>query len=255
MDTIFRRALIVFAILLALPVAAAACRCVPGIAVDRQYDNAQVVGIFKFHSVDVKYDEKGKGQTIVNFIAEKVYKGEVKPGQTIAVPEWGNTACAYYFGNSSVGEEFLFFPYPGRTSSGDLWTVHGCTGSKPLKDAAADMLYLDNTATVRAKTRLYGTIVTYWKKQARTEPLADLPVTVRGNGKTYHLRTDQNGVYEIYGLPPGEYRVTPAAIDEWNAEFNERFGSSPAIVKAKAGTVRDFRYYPEKLKIVPTARQ
>jgi hypothetical protein len=248
MKPVFHRAIFIAAILPILSVTALACTCVQGISVDKQYDDAKVVGIFKFQSKGIKWNEKGHGERIVNFTTEKVYKGDIKVGQTIAVPEWGNNACPYYFGKSAVGDEFLLFPDPGPNSE-DLWTVHVCTGSKRLGEAPADLLYLDKLAAVRGKTRLYGTITANWRKESRTEPISDLPVTISGDGKIYHLKTDRNGVYEIYGLPPGEYRVTPASIDGWD-EFNKFPVSAPTIIKPRAGTVLNFRYYPNGLKLV-----
>ena len=44
------------------------------------------------------------------------------------------------------------------------------------------------------------------------EILTDSPIVIKGNGKTIRLKTDKNGVYEIYDLAPGRYRVTPVKI-------------------------------------------
>jgi hypothetical protein len=253
MDTIFRRALIVCAILFVLPAAAAACRCVPGIAVDKQYDDAKVVGIFKLISWDIRPNTGTYTQPAIYtplFRVERVYKGDIRTGQTIRF-ELNASACSYPLDRGSVGEDFLLFLKPDRPNGENVWAISACSGSKPKIKAAAELLYLEKVAQVNGKTLLYGTarrldtVVDSGKKQDREEPLAHLAVTVSGNGKTYNLKTDQNGVYEIYGLPPGEYRITPEAIDGWIAELDLKFGPAAPTIRAKSGTVQNISYYPD----------
>lgn len=251
MDKTFRRALIVLALVFAVPGAVVACTCWTRVPVDKQFDEAEVVGIFKLRSMDLKpYTYEQPTVYTPTFTVEKVYKGDIRTGQSI--PFQSNAlACSFNFDHDSIGEEFLLFVSPNRPNGEKIW-ASGLCSTKPKNEAAAELLYLDKLTQVHGKTRLYGSVRSHNKVAVSGviyEPIADLPVTVSGNGKIYSLKTDQNGVYEIYGLPPGEYRITPGALNGWIGELYNGSRTASTIVaiyiKAKAGTVQDIYYYPD----------
>ncbi|HET8783803.1 MAG TPA: hypothetical protein VFM63_15425, partial [Pyrinomonadaceae bacterium] len=67
--------------------------------------------------------------------------------------------------------------------------------------------YLDKMDQVRGKTRVSG-------QYARGFYSGELKVAGRkirmvGETKTFEALTDENGVFEIYDLPPGDYRLEP----------------------------------------------
>jgi hypothetical protein len=87
-----------------------------------------------------------------------------------------------------------------------------------------DLLFLDNLDKVKGKTRISGT-VQFDIEDDKSPSLGGLIITIQGNGRTYKVKTDKNGVYEIYGLPPGMYSIAPEIprgfkIDEFYLGYN-----------------------------------
>jgi hypothetical protein len=91
--------------------------------------------------------------------------------------------------------------------------------------AGDDLLYLRNLNKVRDKTRISGTL---GFRHEGGESLAGRKVRTVGAERTYELKTDDKGVYEIYDLPAGRYFVEPEVPKGWKVG---RFwlGYSPSI--------------------------
>ena len=119
------------------------------------------------------------------------------------------------FNEKIIGIDFLFFL--SKKPADNLWSAFICTRSNSVKGAAEDLMYLEKMSEVKGKTRLSGTLAQEDKSATEDEgdsykPLVGMTVTISGNGKKIKLKTDENGVYEIYDLPIGKYKVTPDKI-------------------------------------------
>ena len=66
---------------------------------------------------------------------------------------------------------------------------------------------------------------------------------ITGNGKTIEIDTDQNGVYEVYDLAPGRYRITPVRIEGFST--GEK-GYEQVEIKAAAHTEKNFHFRMNK---------
>jgi len=152
---------------------------------------------------------------------EKVYKGGLKPGDEIKFSS-GTSSCDYPFDEDDVGEEFLLY-YSGSPedasnngeSEGDIYFhgIHSSGRSKRLNAAAEDILYLDNISSVRGKTRISGQF-----SPMVSPDFIGSKVTIRRGGDLWELPVDSSGVFEIYGLPAGEYEFETKAPDKWKRQ-------------------------------------
>jgi len=206
-----------FMLLLASAGIASACSCLPSVRVDEEFARSKIVGVFKLAAVEKDEADPEKpfsGAARLKFTTEKVFKGDIKAGDILPVAQAVLGDCGKYFDEREIGREYLFY---ASYFKGGMWSISGCDRSAELRMAAADLLYLENMARVRGKTRISGTVTQVFGIAAegdeeRTEFLANSPVVLRGNGKVIRLRTDKNGVYEVYGLAPGKYTITPVKM-------------------------------------------
>ncbi|MBK8148288.1 MAG: hypothetical protein IPK58_08755 [Acidobacteria bacterium] len=100
---------------------------------------------------------------------------------------------------------------------------------------------------MKVRTRLSGLITknvrsAIEEQPSSFEPLSNHNVLVSGNGKTIKLTTDQNGVYELYDLPPGKYTVRPEAIAGFKHTQFARYDDTQVVIKPKAHTERNFYF-------------
>lgn len=141
---------------------------------------------------------------------EQVFKGALKPGDEMIFLQGGGADCIWTFDENDVGKKFLF--YLKRHEKFTRWMAGTCGRSRPVEYAGDDLLYLTNLNKVRNKTRISGTMRFY---HDAGESLAGRKVRIVGPKRTVELKTDDNGVYEIYDLPAGRYFVEPEIPKGW----------------------------------------
>ncbi len=162
----------------------------------------------------------------------KAYKGNLKLDQEIKL-SGGPHNCRFGFFDAAVGEEFLF--YLSDASPGALYVVPYCGRSELVSHATEDLLYLNNLDKLQGKTRISGKVLFENSVQS------GLRLEVRGKGIRRLLETDANGIYEIYDLPLGRYKIIPKVptgweIDRWNFEDQLDFlGIQNGIWEKKIG--------------------
>jgi hypothetical protein len=107
------------------------------------------------------------------------------------------------------GHTYMFFAH---RRDGRL-TVYGCARTRPLFEAAADLLYARGlAASTETTARVFGTL--QWQIQPEPEsgarrtsdPLPTATVTLTGQGVERRMTTDDEGRWETR-LPPGTYRA------------------------------------------------
>jgi len=143
-----------------------------------------------------------RNKTVVE--VERGYKN-VLQGETVELHQYVG-GCDPSF---REGERYLF--YVDR--SGDDWRVHGCGRSAPVERAGDDLLYLQRLPWSQVETRISGSLRHYedLPEDGFTflGPLSGAKVEIEGPGVSLVLTTNQQGAYEVYGLPAGEYTITP----------------------------------------------
>lgn len=154
---------------------------------------------------------------------ERVYKGGLKVGDEMVFAQGGGADCIYTFDGDDIGRSYLF--YLKRLEGGDFWLAGTCGRSGRVEGARDDLLYLNNMARARGRTRVSGTLS---RLTADAPDLSGLRVRLRGGGETFEARTDEHGVYEIYDVPAGRYTLEPEIPHGWKVG-NFWLGYSPSF--------------------------
>ena len=248
----------IFALFFLAPRVAHGCSCGPTPTVLTAFERADVVVITRAVSVEKtdKAAPPGRMSDGSNYVdgvrtttmrVERVYKGHVKVGDELTFGQGGGADCIWTFNEKYVGRQFLFYlGEPGRGSK--LWAGFSCGRSNGLEGAGDDLLYLNKLDKVRGKTRLSGRLNFDDDDDGRAE-VANRLIRVSGGKKTYEVRTDASGVYEIYDLPPGTYAVEPEVPSGWKVN-GFYLSYSPSVVGAEGD---ERRRAPTKISVAVEA--
>jgi hypothetical protein len=185
----------------------------------------RAISVEKVENKETEEENYVDGVKTTTMVVEKVFKGKLKVRDEIVFGQGGGADCIWTFDEESVGEQFLFYlTRPEKLATDDLfagkqaglWFGFGCGRSRGLAHATEDLLYLENIAKVRGKTRISGTL-----GGGFTYPDIDIDgkkIKIIGPKKTYVTKTDKNGIFEIYDLPPGKYFVEPEIPAGWKID-------------------------------------
>jgi len=225
------------ALLLTATRTANACSCGPRPNVLQAFEQSDEVVILRAISVEKAEDTPEEhypdGVKSTTMVVEKVFKGKLKVRDEIVFGQGSGADCIWTFDEQSVGHQFLFYlTRPDKLSTElylpsketGLWFGFGCGRSRGLLRATEDLLYLENIAKLRGKTRISGSI-----GDGFNYPDIDVDgkkVKIIGPKKTYVTKTNKDGVFEIYDLPPGKYFVEPETppgfkIDTYYLRYSE----------------------------------
>ena len=139
-------------------------------------------------------------------VVQRVFKGNVKVQDAISFAQGNGINCLWIFDEKMVGTEYLLYLNPPEEVS-DLWYLRQGRSTE-VTNAANDLLYLNNRDKVRGKTRVSGTLDDDF-------PVAGRTVRIIGKNNTFRTATNEHGLYEIYGLPPGKYLIAPEMPYGW----------------------------------------
>lgn len=209
MRHIFFRIVFVAAAIALQTSVAFACTCAPRGSVLDEYESASVVMIARIASVEkaAKADKTDHDYGIrsARLVVEKVYKGDVRVGEELVFAQGNGMNCLMRFSEENIGHRILL--YAGRPSSGTLWAVSFCGRSARVDIATEDLLYLDKMDEVRGKTRVSGKYAGGF--YGRELKVGGRKIRIVSDSDAYETTTDDKGIFEIYGLPPGNYRLEP----------------------------------------------
>jgi hypothetical protein len=196
-----------------------ACARAPKPTVLQAYNDSEVVVIARAISVEKLSDESQKPMigtlvTSTRMEVEKVYKGNLRVGDKMVFGQGNGIHCTWVFDESDIGKQYLFY-LNSPSKDQKLWYEYGLGRSNLRENAADDLLYLNKMDKVRGRTRISGVL--------SEDGLAGLSVegqTIRiiGRNKTYVTKTDKNGVYELYDVPPGRYVLAPELKFGWQVD-------------------------------------
>jgi hypothetical protein len=215
--------------LFSAPQTATACSCGPRPTVLDSFEKSDEVVIVKVLSVEKAEDPEEKhyvdGVKTATLIVEKVFKGNLKVRDEIVFGQGGGADCIWTFDEKSIGHQYLFYlirpekfsdrRYLPSKETG-LWFAFGCGRSTGLAGATEDLLYLENMSKRRGHTRISGSI-----SGGFDYPDIDVDgkkIKIIGKDKTYQTKTDKDGVFEIYDLPPGKYFIEPEMAAGWKLD-------------------------------------
>lgn len=252
MKTLIQKLLIFSSFLLAIIIfadVATACSCIESRTVDQEFAASETVAVLKLQSVEKAMEDQEyytvDGIKQSKLSVEKVFKGELKSGETLTFAQGSGADCIWTFSEDEIGTEFLFY-LREKSAKDDLWYGSICSRSGKIKHTASDILYIEKEKEMRGKTRLFGGVVQSIKsatedKKFNFKPLANKTIRIQGNGKDIKLKTDKNGIYEIYELPPGKYKVSTEKIEGYRFS-NERNTFFEVEIKEKSHTEQGFYF-------------
>jgi hypothetical protein len=206
---------------------AEACSCGPSPTVLDSFNHSDVVVIVTAVSVEKAEPEKtapaGRMSNGENYVygvkstsmrVEQVFKGTLKVGDEMIFTQGGGADCIWTFKEEDIGKKFLFYLTRYNPNS---WIAVTCGRSSSIDHAGNDLLYLTNLKKVRNKTRISGTLRFL---PDSGESLAGRTIRIIGAKTAHEVKTDENGVYEIYDLPAGRYFIEPEVPKGWKvAQF------------------------------------
>jgi hypothetical protein len=161
----------------------------------------------------------------VRIRVDEGFKGSVA-GQTFEQHE-GASDCDAKF---RTGQRAVFYLF-GKTLESSH--VAACTHSLGSADPGGDdLLFLRGLPKSAKGTRLSGEVELYEESGSdafhRVRGLADIPVKISGpKGSRVEARTNADGVYEQYNLPPGKYSVSITVPKGLRVKFPVVTGSPP----------------------------
>jgi hypothetical protein len=191
-------------------VAAFACSCGGYPTVCEAYAGADAVFVGSVQSVENKLTKVDNGpgyikSQLARVQVEQAFKGVKETALTF---ETTPSSCDPEY---KEGQRWLFYAYYDKKSR--TWRIHACDRSKQLEGMTEDLLYLQGLPASAQKTRIAGELNHYEDDPVKgfenVNNIIGAKVKITGGGKTYEVYTDKNGIYEIYGLPPGQYSIEP----------------------------------------------
>lgn len=223
-----------------------ACSCMVPLTVDKEYERYENIIIGQISSF-TKYskDEQGPGFLGIkefSITVEKVFKGGLKERQELTFTQGGGADCIWTVDQDSIGKDILFYLNRAEMKDGYL-AASTCSRSGDVSYRAADILYLDKREKVKGRSRLSGTVTqvistSVNEVKAINVPVKDFKINITGEDKNYELKTDANGVFEIYDLPNGEYKINYGEVEGYKAH-----AASDVITLQKKGTHENFDIY------------
>ena len=203
---------------LVIPNTVFGCAKPPKQTVLQAFNNADVVVIVRAVSVEKMPDGSKNPMTgsvlSTTMEVKKVFKGSVRTGERLVFGQGNGIRCTWVFYEQDVGTDYLL--YLNQPPHGEsLWYESGLSRSHKVEYAHDDLLYLNNISKVRGRTRISGVL--------DDDNLAGLSVEgqiirIIGKHKTYFAKTDKNGVYELYDVPPGRYLLEPVLKFGWTVD-------------------------------------
>jgi Carboxypeptidase regulatory-like domain len=134
----------------------------------------------------------------------------------------GGGDCGYNF---KLGERYLV--YASFNATNGFYGTNICTRTRPVSDAGEDLDYIRGLKDREPGATLSGEIRRY-RRNPETEgtqqvgPLANIEISVKGEGRSYTTRTDERGRYQLTKLEPGQYVVRAELPDGLSTYDSER---------------------------------
>jgi hypothetical protein len=200
-----------------------ACTCVGHVSPCGAYSNATAVFVGSVSRVDPERtpDEALYSEQTAYVLVERSFKG-VEEGDLIVLDQPAHNCAPKY----EQGERLLF--YADFDNNSQTWEVRGCGRGGTIETSGDDLLFLNGLPKSALKTRLSGRLSHYEDVPqsgfTRIDNLVGLKVRINGSEGEIVVYTDENGAFEIYDLPPGEYSIEPESPSGLDVRFPMPFG-------------------------------
>jgi hypothetical protein len=223
--TLCRVALIALLAWIALPYATRACDCMNAGAPCKAFANTQAIFAGRVLSITPPGE-----RTFITFEVMQAYRGVTE--KTVVM--WAATSdCDYAF-----KEGVSYLVYAASNSPTERLHTEICTRTRPLADAKDDIDFLTHKDDPARASGIVGDVtMQYRDSQNRLQPAsssAGISVVISGVGVRKTVPTRKDGHFEIWGLEPGAYRVSPT--------FPDGFQKAAQTVKLAAQSCEDVHF-------------
>lgn len=161
---------------------------------------------------------------------DEAFKG-TEAGATLRL-EQESHSCAPKF---KTGTRIVFYIHPSKTDG--AWEAHGCHRTRSLEGGADDLLFLRALPDSGNRRRLSGDVTLYENSVEagfrRVRPLSGMAVKIVGERTSVEVVTNADGVYEVYDLPEGNYRVEPVYPKGTALQFPMFYGGGSSRLTAR----------------------
>src|SRR5688572_15027268 len=157
--------------------------------------------------VDPLFGNRTRTSLRVRFEVESAFRGV--EGRTVELETDADSGggCGYAF---EMNSRYVVYAHKG---SDNVLSTSICSRTRRAENAAEDLSFLGGVATSSPSARIFGQLeyredVPLLSKP-RIGPLAGARVVIEGTGRRWETHSDEQGRYEISGLPAGTYEVKP----------------------------------------------
>lgn len=150
------------------------------------------------------WQRNGDYDQIATVVVEKVYKGTAR--KRMVFHQLGRKISPKLILNSS----YLFYANLDRQTK--KWEVRRCGRTIMARYAQDDLRYLERPRENANQSRIAGVVMRYTPDEdtpGKAERLAGLKIRIIGEEKQYEVVTGADGIFELYGAPPGKYVIQP----------------------------------------------
>jgi hypothetical protein len=143
----------------------------------------------------------------VRFQVESAFRGVAVGTVEIMTSADSGGGCGYPF---ELNRRYVVYAHRGPNN---LLSTSICSRTRRVENAAEDVSFFRSLVTAPPLARVFGQLgfrenVPLLAKP-RLGPLAGARVVVEGTGRLWETQSDEQGRYEIPGLPAGTYEVKP----------------------------------------------
>lgn len=154
----------------------------------------------------------------------KTYKGDEQKRIVVNQPQ---STCDWDF-SDSVGKTILLYLIQDKKTKTFTAISEGMGGN--IEKESENLYWLNNLPMSLNRTRISGKIELYQDKPFEfLNYIIGTKVKIYNEKNSYEAKTDKNGVYEIWDIPVGKYKITP----EIPKQFFLRFSLSRGEIEFK----------------------
>lgn len=185
-------------LLLVTGIGAWGCSCSTLPSAKGAWEESPLVFVGRVEAADFMTEAFGAQNSRVR--VEEAFKG-IAAGETVELAQQPGM-CSMVF---REGDRLLFYLHPAKNEG--KWEVYWCHRTRGLADAADDLMFLRALPGAEGRNRLSGRVM---DDRAGTKgPMARVTVRLQSGDRVVETATNGDGVFEVYDLVPGTYRVTP----------------------------------------------
>jgi hypothetical protein len=141
----------------------------------------------------------------IEFEDAVAFRGVEGPEQAVMTSVPDGASCGYPF---KEGERYLVYAY--RSKAGGPLFTGTCTRTKPVSEAADDLVFLKSLSDASSGPRVFGSIThtefNLVKRDLQNDgPVPNVRLTLRNGATTYQATSNAQGRYEFAAIPPASY--------------------------------------------------